>query len=61
MSASEQSSTCYCIRFLHNLPNVLVQIENKMGLQQKLYWSSYTFILLEEADAMHCHCTRNEQ
>jgi hypothetical protein len=34
-SASEHSSTCHCIRFLHNLLNVLVQIANKMGLQKK--------------------------
>jgi hypothetical protein len=32
-SATEHSSTRHCM-FLHNLPNVLVQITNKMGLQK---------------------------
>jgi hypothetical protein len=35
MSITEHSSTCYFIRWLHNLLNVLVQIANKMGLQKK--------------------------
>jgi hypothetical protein len=34
-SATEHWSTCQCIRCLHNLLNVLVQIANKMVLQRK--------------------------
>jgi hypothetical protein len=36
-SASKHSSSiCHCIRSLHNLLNILVQIANKMRLQKKL-------------------------
>jgi hypothetical protein len=31
-SVSEHSSTCHCVRFLHNLLNVLVQIADEMRL-----------------------------
>jgi hypothetical protein len=34
---SEHSSSCHCIRFLHNLLYVLVQIANKMGLQKNYF------------------------
>jgi hypothetical protein len=35
-SATEHSSTCHCIRLLHNLLNVLVQIANKLALQKNI-------------------------
>jgi hypothetical protein len=31
---NEHSSTCHCVRILHNLLNVLEQIANKMGFKK---------------------------